>query len=219
MVKQLIACVISNNLTMDDIREILADNLIYLMSKSADCKSQNALAKRSQKQGNNLKVGQTTIGNILRAKEDKSLPFPKLDTVENLATIFGISVGALLTKDLGKLDPAASQTNDQARRTTTLSPAAQSIVERLTELDAAQSSPPALYALIENAMDLISPASTDEAASGHPDLAAMFAQYTQDPESLTPESFALLRKQMQQVASPKTNNNEQTRKKAGGSGS
>lgn len=152
---------------MNDIREILADNLIELMRVSADCKSQNALAKRSQKQGSGSKVGQTTIGNILRAKEDKSLPFPKLDTIENLARIFGISVGALLTKNLGKKEISAPIKSDSTScDTVRISPAAKNIIDRLTELDAANASPPALYALIENALDLIGPTS----AQGYPGL-------------------------------------------------
>lgn len=46
-----------------------------------------------------------------------------------------------------------------------------------------------------------------EAASGNPDLASLYEQYTKDPASLTPESFALLRKHMARAAGPSTTNN------------
>ena len=76
---------------MDNIREILACNLKRLMDMSLDCKSQNALAKRS-------KVAQTTIGNYLNMSY---VGYPNLEKVEMLAHCFGLEAWALIHPTMG----------------------------------------------------------------------------------------------------------------------
>lgn len=76
---------------MDNIREILASNLSKLMEMSIDCKSQNALAKRS-------KVAQTTIGNYLSINY---VGYPNLEKVEMLARCFGLEAWNLLHPTMG----------------------------------------------------------------------------------------------------------------------
>jgi transcriptional regulator with XRE-family HTH domain len=71
---------------MDDIRQRVADNLAKLMELSADCKSANALAKRS-------KVAQTTISNYLDPSRYKG--YPTLSNMEKLAHCFGVEVWRL----------------------------------------------------------------------------------------------------------------------------
>lgn len=77
---------------MSDIREILAKNLKKLMSMSADCNSQNALAKRSN-------VAQTTIGNYLNITY---VGYPNLAKVERLAHCFGLEAWNLLHPSIGE---------------------------------------------------------------------------------------------------------------------
>lgn len=77
---------------MEDIRQIVADNLKKLMDMSADCKSQNALAKRSG-------VGQTTIGNYLHPARYKG--YPTLENIEKIAHCFGLETWNMLHPTLG----------------------------------------------------------------------------------------------------------------------
>lgn len=76
---------------MIDLRELLASNLAKLMEMSADCKSQNALAKRSG-------VGQTTIGNYLNKNY---VGYPNLEKVAKLAHCFGLEAWNLLHPTMG----------------------------------------------------------------------------------------------------------------------
>jgi len=75
-----------------DIKNTLAVNLQHLMERSADMKSQNALAKRS-------KVGQTTIGNYLRP--DSYAGYPSMEKVEMLANALGVDTWVLIHPTLG----------------------------------------------------------------------------------------------------------------------
>lgn len=95
---------ISNNLLMRHAKDILADNLSYLMGKSARMKSQNSLGKAS-------KVGQTTIGNILR--QDSSVKSTQFDVLEKLAKTFGVTVAQLFTENLGR-NPVASHNENES---------------------------------------------------------------------------------------------------------
>lgn len=76
---------------MEDIREILASNLKRLMDMSADCKSQNALAKRS-------KVAQTTVGNY---SNKTYVGYPNLEKVGMLAHCFGLEAWNLIHPTMG----------------------------------------------------------------------------------------------------------------------
>ncbi len=84
---------------MSDIREILAANLAQLMERSADCKSQNALAKRSG-------IAQTTIGNYLNANY---AGYPNLEKVEKLAKCFSLEAWNLLHPTIGDRDLSAKE--------------------------------------------------------------------------------------------------------------
>jgi transcriptional regulator with XRE-family HTH domain len=77
---------------MADIRHLLAANLAKLMDLSADCKSQNALAKKS-------KVAQTTIGNYLTP--DSYVGYPSLKNIEKLAKCFGLDAWHLIHPTMG----------------------------------------------------------------------------------------------------------------------
>ena len=157
---------------MNDIRDILADNLTYLMGKSMDKKSQNALAKSSKKLGDKGKVGQTTIGNVIRSKDDKSLPFPKLDTLDSLAKLFDITVADLLTENLNRGQRSESKAAIPATQSgaANLSKTGQMLLDRLEKIESAGHTPSALYALIENALDLVQPIAGGNDYAGLNDL-------------------------------------------------
>lgn len=131
---------------------ILAENIRTLMSRNPHLSSQNALGKASA-------VGQTTIGNWLRQEYSSQ----RLEQVEAIARAFRIDVGKLLTENLGE------KPNDDHSPNIAVSSSAQSIIDRLIELDTRNQSPPALYALIESALDLAAPT----AAKGYPGLDKM----------------------------------------------
>lgn len=76
---------------MDNVREILAANLDKLMVMSTDCKSQNALAKRSH-------VAQKTISNYLTKSY---VGYPSLEKVELLAHCFGLEAWNLIHPTMG----------------------------------------------------------------------------------------------------------------------
>jgi hypothetical protein len=79
-------------LDMDDLREILAHNLAALMARSADMKTQSALARRS-------KVSQKTISNYLVAASYTGAP--SLGKVEKLARVFGLETWQLIHPTMG----------------------------------------------------------------------------------------------------------------------
>ena len=84
---------------MKDLREILSNNLKILMALSADCKSQSALAKRSQ-------VAQTTIGNYI----NQNYPgYPNLEKVEMLAKAFGLEAWNLIHHTMGNTEISANE--------------------------------------------------------------------------------------------------------------
>lgn len=147
---------------MSDIRDILADNLALLMARSRSLKTQNSLAKHSQNLGEDRKVGQTTIGNILRAKEDKSLPFPKLDTIENLAKLFGIEVSDLLSPNL----TGAHIARLQPLTNSNLSPQSQEIVTRLQAAESSGASSPQLIVALKAVLDLAAPQANPDGYRG-----------------------------------------------------
>lgn len=150
---------------MNDIRDILADNLISLMNRSADKKSQNALAKSSAKLGDG-KIGQTTIGNILRAKTDKSLPFPKLDTLDNLAKMFGITVAQLLTENFGR-SPEDQREPSPQPSSRDYSSSSQEIAERLAAIESSGSASPQLLRALHAVLDVAAPPT---GGNGYPGL-------------------------------------------------
>lgn len=107
---------------MNDIRDLLAENIAILMEESSDLKSQNAAAKRAKTKGLNKGIGQTTLGGLLRSAEERGTAYPKLNTLENIATLFGVTVSQLLTKNLGR------QQADYGQRPPLLDSAMQSYV-------------------------------------------------------------------------------------------
>ena len=92
--KQIIVMYIQYTLAMTDIREILSRNLTSLMETSLDCRSQNALAKKS-------KVAQTTIGNYLRKDY---VGYPNLEKIDALAHCFGLEAWNLIHPSLGNAE-------------------------------------------------------------------------------------------------------------------
>ena len=76
---------------MEDIRSIVSSNLAKLMAMSLDCKSQNALAKRSH-------VAQTTIGNYLNKTYTG---YPNLEKIEMLARCFGLEAWNIIHPTMG----------------------------------------------------------------------------------------------------------------------
>lgn len=178
------------------LKDIVITNLNSLMAKRSDCSSQNALAKKSG-------VSQSHVGRILRGEST-----PTVEMIEALAKALKVAAPQLLTENLERssVEQEPDTLSDQATR----------LVDVVRLLDASGRYPEVLQAA-ELLLRQSLPAA-EEAARGHPEMAAMLEQFTKDPASLTPESFALLRKQMQRIAGSSTNNNEQIRKKAGGSG-
>lgn len=178
------------------LKDIVITNLNSLMAKRSDCSSQNALAKKSG-------VSQSHVGRILRGEST-----PTVEMIEALAKALKVAAPQLLTENLERssVEQEPDTLSDQATR----------LVDVVRLLDASGRYPEVLQAA-ELLLRQSLPAA-EEAARGHPEMAAMLEQFTKDPASLTPESFALLRKQMQRVAGSSTNNNEQIRKKSGGSG-
>ena len=80
---------------LDQLKRDLAKNLSILMERSADLRSQNALAKRS-------KVAQTTIGNYLNPGAYKGAP--SLEKVVRLAAAFHMDAWQLIHPTLGSGD-------------------------------------------------------------------------------------------------------------------
>lgn len=119
------------------LKDTVISNLNLLMAERSDCSSQNALAKKSG-------VSQSHIGRILRGEST-----PTVEMIEALARAFRIPPSKLLTEKLGR--------SQAGREQTALSDKAALLIERISQLDRSQQSPPALYALIENALDLASP--------------------------------------------------------------
>lgn len=92
---------------MEDIRDILFENLTALMRDSTFCKTQNAAAKHAESKG--LKnVKQTTLGTLLKPRNKRGPTYPKLNTIEAVAQLFGVTTGQLLTKGLGRASAAAT---------------------------------------------------------------------------------------------------------------
>ncbi|GAB1393602.1 hypothetical protein MASR1M60_17660 [Rhodocyclaceae bacterium] len=89
---------------MYDVRDILRDNILTLMRESANCQSQNAAARHAREKGLSG-VKQTTLGTLIRPKDQRGPSYPKLNTLESIAALFGIGVGELLSKDLGRRPP------------------------------------------------------------------------------------------------------------------
>lgn len=134
---------------MKNARDILSDNLTFLMSNSAGLKSQNALSKRS-------KVGQTTISNYLRP--DSAVQSASFDVLEKLAKTFGITVAQLLTENLGRNQAATCDANqtvapyhsDMDRLFSASSSELRALIETLLEAESSRSlSPRAIRAMLE----------------------------------------------------------------------
>jgi hypothetical protein len=86
---------------MSDVRDILAENIRFLMSQSTHCKTQNATAKYAKERGFG-RVKQTTLGTLLRPPGNRGATYPKLDTIEAIAELFSVPISALLSKHLGQ---------------------------------------------------------------------------------------------------------------------
>lgn len=116
--------------------QTLAENLNELM--------------RTHQLSSNEKVASATglgTGTIQRTRRAESSA--TLKTIESLAQAFRISPSKLLTENLGRssLEKNPDALSDQAAR----------LVQRISQLDRSHQSSPALYALIENALDLAAP--------------------------------------------------------------
>lgn len=85
-------CVRLSPMPINQLKHDLAKNLSILMERSADLRSQNALAKRS-------KVAQTTIGNYLNPDSYKGAP--SLDKMAKLAFALGVETWQLIHPGLG----------------------------------------------------------------------------------------------------------------------
>lgn len=105
-------------------------------------------------------VSARTIGNMM-SDNDVS---PTLSNIEAVANALNTDVATLLS-DRSSL-PGQGQSKQAVSN---VSVSAQSIIDRLIELDTRNQSPPALYALIERALDLAAPT----AAKGYPGLDKM----------------------------------------------
>jgi transcriptional regulator with XRE-family HTH domain len=178
------------------LKDTVIANLNTLMAERSDCSSQNALAKKSG-------VSQSHVGRILRGEST-----PTLEMIEALAKALRVTAPQLLTANLGR-NPADATDHSPSESAARLT----AVIDLLDATGRHQEVLQATELLLSKSLPL-----AEEAARGHPEMASMIEQFTRDPASLTPESFALLRRQMQRVADPSTDNNEQTRKKAGGSG-
>jgi transcriptional regulator with XRE-family HTH domain len=85
-------CVRLSPMPINQLKHDLAKNLSILMERSADLRSQNALAKRS-------KVAQTTIGNYLNP--ESYVGAPSLDKIAKLAITLGVEPWQLIHPGLG----------------------------------------------------------------------------------------------------------------------
>jgi transcriptional regulator with XRE-family HTH domain len=131
-------------------KQILAAN-IRLHSGGTD--TQSFREKIEKKSG----VSARTIGNMM-SDNDVS---PTLSNIEAVAAALNTDVATLLSDR--KTPPRSDQGHHEVFG---VSRNAQSIIDRLIELDTNHQSPPELYALIERALDLAAPA----AAKGYPSL-------------------------------------------------
>lgn len=125
--------------------QTLADNL-------------NELMRTHQLSSNEKVAGATGLGTGTIQRTRRAESSATLKTIESLAQAFRISPSKLLTENLGR--------NSTEQLPTGVSPICQHLIDRIVQLDTAQASPPALYALIENAIDLIKP----ESSNGYPGL-------------------------------------------------
>lgn len=146
-------------------RERLADNLAALMSGHPILNSQNAIARKSG-------VAQTTIGYMLRPHVHTGSP--KLDNIERIAEAFGITVSELLAEQTGE---TVGKGDEKTKRSPPQTPPpfeplgmshrAQSIIERLAELESAGASSPQLLSAIEAVLELVAPVASND---GYPGL-------------------------------------------------
>ncbi len=140
------ASFVSNNLLMrKDARMILAENLSALMAKSANARSQNALSRATR--GN---VGQTTIGNILNLRNKTT----SLESIEYLADAFHVSVGELLSDNLGKPETAHRSAPTPARADPDLTDTTRQVMDRLRLLESAGLASPELWQAVESVITL-----------------------------------------------------------------
>ncbi|MCK9985666.1 MAG: hypothetical protein AzoDbin1_02138 [Azoarcus sp.] len=130
-------------------KSILATNLRTL---SGGTDTQAFREKIAKKTGGD--VSARTIGNMMSVNYPGN---PTLANLEAVANALDVTVGELLTENLGR-NTSANDARKVAAAAFAVSPRAHSIIERLSALERAHRSPPALYALIENALDLIQPA-------------------------------------------------------------
>lgn len=126
-----------NDVTMKPLDQILADNINDLMRTHQ--------LSSNEKVSSSTGLGTGTVQRIRRAESSATLK-----TIELLAQAFKVHPSALITENLGR-------TSSKQGKGLALSPAGKLLIERLTQLDRDQQSPPALYALIENALDLVQP--------------------------------------------------------------
>lgn len=85
---------------MDNLKQTIASNIQSLMDMSEDCKSANALGKKSG-------VGQTTVSNYLRYEEYEG--WPRVDKLQKIANCFGLETWRLLHPTLGDKELSAKE--------------------------------------------------------------------------------------------------------------
>lgn len=140
-----------NDATMKALDQILAENINELM--------RTHLLSSNEKVSSSTGLGTGTVQRIRRAESSATLK-----TIELLAQAFKVHPSTLITENLGRT------TSKQGKGLSALSPAGKQLIERLTQLDRDQQSPPALYALIENALDLVQPVADGSDYSSLDDL-------------------------------------------------
>lgn len=110
--------------------------------------SQDTLQRAAQKSG----VSARTIGNMISLNAGN----PTLANICAIAAAYKVTPAELLSPNLGK-GTTSDSTADRASSDPILSAHAAEIISRIVELDRQHLSPPALYALIENALSLVQP--------------------------------------------------------------
>lgn len=148
--------------------QILGENLIRAFEESS--RSANDVAAKSN-------VGQTTISAWLRKAKFNDPDFnPRLDQLQAVAEELGYTIADFFAENLGRYtdtpERAPHREATPPPQDAGVSPRTRSIIERLTAIERTHCSPPALYALIENALDLVQPAAGPGDYPGLNDLTA-----------------------------------------------
>lgn len=192
-------------------KRILAANL-RILSGGTDTQ---AFRLRVEKKSG---VSARTIGYML----SESSGNPTLANLESVADALGVTIGELLTENLGRSEASAppSPTAKPSLRMAdaALSHTASRLTAAISLMDQTGNNTE-VFSAIETLLRHTLPP-RGEPARGSPEIRSMLEQFARDPDSLEPEAIALLRKRMGKEGrsnSPNEKKNEK-REHQGGTG-